>query len=452
MAKVNGVVDQAMPRAGAVCVTSAVPGTTSASNAANRLVATAYGTQTDAGPGGQPSNPSRVYFSNPGQPEVWETDGYVGDVANNIPGRGRNFIDLTPGDGERITAAVTWRELVFIFKETKFFVLWGESTGTDGNPVFQVRQVANMVGASAAHTVATARDGVYFMNRRGVYHTTGSDPTLLSDIISPLWTGNPDPYYQGLPINLDQIAVARAVWHMEQLFVAVPTGSSQANDRILVYDTQYRWWSVHDIPASALASFRRDDRGELHFGYSVGPQRVGYRSRDLTADRGQRITSRWRSGWSDYGSSQQKTLRETKVWGTGAIGISFAVDFDRPRTADIDLLFGKLGPWPTASWVYRDLTARGGTYAELAPKYTNYATLKSDDPIAGGGTDFQTWNEWLAQFDYRWPVTQVGNLLVRRAVRGTLFSTQFQNTTLASSWSVHRVARHLREVREPSIR
>src|SRR5262245_19164836 len=113
LAKVNGATGQAMPKAGAVCVTASVPGSTSGTNASNRLIATAYGTQPSAGPGGTQSTPSRVHFSNAGQPEEWEESGAAGP-----PQLGRNYIDLTPGDGEYIVAAVTWRELVFIFKQT----------------------------------------------------------------------------------------------------------------------------------------------------------------------------------------------------------------------------------------------------------------------------------------------------------------------------------------------
>ncbi|HEY3186344.1 MAG TPA: hypothetical protein VGJ70_02640, partial [Solirubrobacteraceae bacterium] len=154
LATVDGVANVAMPRAGAICVTASTPGSTSGTNASNRLVATAYGTQLNAGPGGTVSTPSRVHFSNPGQPELWETDGFVGP-----PGRGRNFVDLTPGDGERIMAAVSWRELVFIFKETKFFVLWGEGTAADGTPTFQIREVVNAVGLASPQAVSVGRDG-----------------------------------------------------------------------------------------------------------------------------------------------------------------------------------------------------------------------------------------------------------------------------------------------------
>jgi hypothetical protein len=107
-------------------------------------------------------------------------------------------------------AAVTWRELTFIFKETKFFVLWGEGTGADGTPTFQVREVVNAIGLVSPLAVAVGRDGVYFFNRRGVYRTSGGDPVLLSDIVSPMWTQDPDVYFRSAPINLERLDLVRA--------------------------------------------------------------------------------------------------------------------------------------------------------------------------------------------------------------------------------------------------
>jgi hypothetical protein len=404
-ATVNGVVAQPMPKPGAIAVTATVGGSTSGTNAANRLVATAFGTQTAAGPDGTDTNPSRVYFSNPGLPETWETDG--------SSGRGRNFRDLTPGDGEQIMAAVTWRELVFIFKETKFFVLWGESTASDGTPIFNFREIVSNVGLAAKHAVAVGRDGVYFMARNGIYRTTGDDPTLLSDKIGPLWTGDLDVFYQGDAINHPQIALTRMVWHDEQLFVAVPTGTSTYNNRLLVYDTQHQWWSIWDIPASALAVFRRSDRDEIAFGYATGLNRIGRHHTNLVDDRGTTITSRWRSGWSDYNLPVQKTIRETKAWGSGAVTVGFSTDYNVGITSSANALFSFSGTWPTSG----------------------------------------TWGAWVASLDDVWPGEgTVTNKLLRRAIRGTTFSTQFANHPTSPIWAMHRVARNLRETRTPSVR
>jgi hypothetical protein len=410
-ATVNGAAGQAMPRAGALAVTAVHAGAASGTNASNRLVATAFGAQTNAGPGGAATTPSRVYVSNAGQPEVWETDGAAGP-----PVRGRNFFDLTPGDGEQIMAAVTWRELVVVFKETKFFILWGEGTNIDATPSFQIREVVNNVGCAGRLLAAAGRDGVYFLNRRGVYRTTGNDPTLLSDIIDPLWTGDPEVYYGGDPINLAEIARSRLIWHEEQLYVAVPTGSRAYNDRLLVYSLGGKWWTVHDIAASALAAFRRVNQEELHHGYATGPQRVGRHNPGSPNDRDQPITARWRSGWSDYNNPSQKTFRENKVWGSGAARVSFSIDFNRTLHANVDTLFGQDSEWP----------------------------------LDGSGV---TWDEWLALNSGRWPgAGQVAVASVRTAVQGTVFSTQFSSSPQASSWSVHRITRHLREVRGPSVR
>jgi hypothetical protein len=41
--------------------------------------------------------------------------------------------------------------------------------------------------------------------------------------------------------------------------------------------------------------------------------------------------------------------------------------------------------------------------------------------------------------------------MVRQAVQGTTFSTQFSNNAASKTWAVHRVARHLRETRGTSV-
>jgi hypothetical protein len=202
---------------------------------------------------------------------------------------------------------------------------------------------------------------------------------------------------------------------MERFYLAVPTGVSTRNDRVLLYDVQHNWWTLHDLPVAAMINFRSGSRGELHFGYSAGPNRVGHRVLGSVTDRGQPISSRWRSGWTDYGSSQQQTLREMKLWGSGAIDVAFSVDFNRTLLSPVATPLGFSIDWP----------------------------------VTGAGT----WNDWLALNNGLWPgAGQISDALVRRAVRGTVFSTQFSNNSASSTWSVHRVTRHLREVREPSVR
>lgn len=396
-ATVNGTAASAMPKAGSVCITANT----------NRMLATAYGTGTTNGPGGTTSNPSRAHWSNAGAPETWETDG--------ASGRAANFVDFTPGDGEQIMGSVTWRELTFIFKESKFFVVYGESVSSTGTPVFNYRTVSAGVGLAAKQAVCIARDGVYFMDHGGVYVTTGGDPKLLSDKVSPIWGGSPDVYFQSDPLNMTQIALCRLAWDdvTDQIYLAFPSGTATANDRVLKYDTEFGWWTLYDLPASALIAFRRAEQPEMHFGYSSGGKIVGRLNAGATVDPSNAvITSRWRSGWGDYNSPVIKTVRESKLWGSGAATVSFSKDFEVAPAATDDAIFGGSSTWPTTG----------------------------------------TWADWIALNNGVWPGGgQVNAVLIRKAVRGTVFSTQFADNAASASWSVHRVARHLREQRVPSV-
>src|SRR5687768_10053534 len=76
------------PKAGALAVMAV--------DAGNRLVAGRFdGTAGGPTAGAGTSSPSHVYFSDAGDPQTWGTN---------------NYVQLTPGDGEKVQAVVAWRE------------------------------------------------------------------------------------------------------------------------------------------------------------------------------------------------------------------------------------------------------------------------------------------------------------------------------------------------------
>jgi len=394
-ATVDGVAGRAMPKAGAVCLMPTD----------NRLVATGFATTT-GGPNGTTSSPSHVYFSTKGLPETWETDG--------LAGRGQNFVQLTPGDGEKIMAAVAWRELVFVFKETKFFVFYGNGVASDGTPIFNYRVVDNGQGCASARAIAVARDGVYFMSRRGVYRTTGGEPQLVSALIDPIWLGGASSYFESGVLNHAEIADCAMTWHDERVYLAYPSGTATVPDRVLVYDTQLQWWSLFDFDASCLAPFRATDQASLMFGYSSGTNDIGRHTALATSDAGAAITSRWRSGWADFGSTIVKTIRETQLAGTGQMTMDVSHDY-QDSGQDVAIVFTVPLLWGDGS---------------------------PGDWLWGDGSDG----------DALWgPSAQVTPRMGRKAVQGTTFSTRFSNSTLDRSWSVNRLAHHLREQRITSV-
>lgn len=239
-----------------------------------------------------------------------------------------DWVDLTPGDGEQIMGMVSWRDYLFVFKESRFFVFYTTSTDSTGEPVFEYRTVDTGVGMCSSRAVCAGTDGVYFLDQSGVYRTTGGEPELISGALDPLFYGNTSDFYLSGALNHGALSAPAMCWHQERLYVAVPLEGASVNSHVLVWDRQFKWWSLWDIPGAALATFKVSGQPELVFAASSGDFAIGRHSRAYTNDAGAPIVSRWTSGWFDYKLGDQvKSLRQAEVWGKGTVIVGYGKDF-----------------------------------------------------------------------------------------------------------------------------
>ena len=216
------------------------------------------------------NNPSTVRFSMEGDPLTWTATHYE---------------DLTPGDGEEIMGLATWRDLVVVFKQTKFFVFFGQSVDDDGEPEFNKRAVQAGVGLASPNALAVAEQGIYFLDRSGIYFTDGRQPSRVSDIVEPIFHGGSSVYYQGGELNDASITDVTMTYHDERLWLSFPASTSADNNRQLVFDPHEKWWSLTDFPAGPMTNFRPGFVEELVFGYSSGGKYIGrYVDGQYTAD------------------------------------------------------------------------------------------------------------------------------------------------------------------------
>lgn len=266
---------------------------------------------------------SRVQFSDAGDPETWPVN---------------NWVDLHPNDGEKIGAVVAWREMVFAFKGSKFFVFYGNSTDPTGNPVFNYRPVegvglGNLGSSSPRMSMAVAgRDGVYFASDTGVYVTTGGPAQKVSEPLDPLFQGSPGVLTGLLGINH---AISASITPSsigivnETLYVSVALGSGSTPSHVLVRD-RYGNWSVFNIPVAAMVAFEKTAGvPELVFSLSTGSRHLMRHHPAASTDNGVAITSKYRSGLSDLGSpAAEKTVRETELVGTGSVSFGWGREFE----------------------------------------------------------------------------------------------------------------------------
>lgn len=370
-ATVDGVAAKTMPKAASLCVFAAW----------NRLVCGAFSTTT-GGPGGaaSSSSPSHVYFSEEGNPEAFESTAYI---------------QFTPGDGEKVLAVIAWREFVFVFKETKFFVITDQARDSENKPEFVFQTIDTGVGLASSRAVCVHQSGVYFMSRDGVFRTTGQEPEQVSNLVEPIWSGDTSLFYKGGVLAFGSVTNCAMETSEEKIYLSFPT--SEANNRNLVYSPEYKWWALSNIPASCFATFRVENTNELVFGYSAGGKYVGRHKSSYTNDDGAAIKERWRSGWFDLGSADIKKIRASKVWGTGNV------------TMEID----------------KDFSENSGKAEELNLSGNSGATIGGLGTIGGEGY-----------------IGDVSTGLVgkerRIAQRGTTMSVLFTNETLDQPFEIHR--------------
>jgi hypothetical protein len=336
-------------------------------------------------------NPSTVRFSDPGVPNTWQAN---------------NFVDLTPGDGEQIQAMVSWFSYLFVFKESKFFVLNGTGGSTAGTPVWQFRGVDNKAGLVSPRAIAVGRDGVYFLTRTGVYKTTGSNPELVSPLLDPLFYGVTPDFYTGGVLNQTQITQAAMTFHREQIYLAFPSGASTTNNRLLVLDPRFGWWTLYDIPAAAMTPFTVTSQPDLIFAYAAGTNDLGRHGIGQVTDAGATINAYWKSGWWDMGIQSRKTVRESLLWGRGKLRMGIRSNFGAvANTQNID--FGAADTWGDG---------------------TNAADKWSD------GTNPN--DKWAA-------AAALAPRYNRMAARGGVFSMQISNYD-ATAWALYRMTHSLR--------
>jgi hypothetical protein len=174
----------------------------------------------------------------------------------------------------------------------------------------------------------------------------------------------------------------------EKIYLSFPT--SEANNRQLVYSPDYKWWSILNLPASCLATFRVENETEMVFGYSSGEKMIGRHKTSYTNDDGVAIKERWRSGWFDVGSADIKKVRAAKVWGTGKVTVEIDKDFSENtgKAEEMDLsgstgsVVGGVGTVGGEGYVGDVSSGLVGKERRIAQRGTVFSVLLSNETLS----------------------------------------------------------------------
>lgn len=313
-AVVDGVAGKAMPKGHFVA---------NWQDGANRLVVA--NTTLEGGPAGAAGSPAHVFFSEPGQPENFESTAYV---------------QLNPGDGEQIVGMCAWGRNIFVFKETYCFVFYGISSDEEGKPVFNFSTVDLGTRAIAqagvgSPNVVPGREGVYFLAEDGVWVTTGGAPILVTDALS-LSAHRREPRAELGGMAFPSWSHARGVAYLDGcVYVGIGEEGGEGEitqKRMFKIDLatgRVTYWKTELLCFTTWAStFAGTPR--LFFSGAGAHKGIYYFTPETNEDPVAGIEPWYLSGAYDIGSPDEKTLTQMRLWGTGTVKVAVGEDYKAP--------------------------------------------------------------------------------------------------------------------------
>lgn len=364
----------------------------------NRLVAANFGSA---------SNNSRVQFSDPNAPETWTS---------------ANFVDLLPGDGEEIVGMANFRSFLIVFKHSKFFVFFGNTTDATGGTVFNYRTIETGLTippqvAYSGRPVVAGDEGVYFLAKDGVYLTDGGYPRKVSAALDPLFVGADDAGYFSATSQIGSglLNDLGLYYAGGLLFITL------ASHRMFVYNPKVDAWMYWELSSPGTPTITGVTGVQLPGATREVPHFVH---------------------WRTTGGNNENVISYLNWASTADQGHTTAVGFPAYyQTNYMDL--GDAGN----EKVVREIEVEG--YMVSKPVGLHVSNARGSD--SNGDFINVTTTPWLAGAT-TWPAYKVGQGRARWAHRGRDFSLKMGLAGTSGEWALHRAMLHLKDQRPAGVK
>lgn len=176
---------------------------------------------------------NRLWFSEPFEPEYWPAI---------------SFIDIEPGDGDRIMGGCSNFDRLVICKRRKTYVLAFSDTPAE---VFCPARVSSDIGCVGPRTFAQVESGTVWLAERGIalYDGRGVQHIEASDYINEIFTDPDNPRYVRKDIN-GRVIDAVGVFYpkRQQYLLLLPTvQTNRGCDLLLVWDIKCNAITLHEF-------------------------------------------------------------------------------------------------------------------------------------------------------------------------------------------------------------
>lgn len=239
---------------------------------------------------GDPTNPSRLYFSDPNAAS-----------AGTFPIN--NFIDINSNDGQVITGLEVLLDALIVFKGESIWMVLGEPVGS-GNVTLvgnlSLRKANSEVGCVAFRTIAKVESILFFMHQSGLYVFQNNQAKRISD--------NVNTTFRNMNPNFQYLSWGHYSKVEKKYLLGYPSSIAVTPDSTLVYDTitrQFVPWD--DTPGGCAVTFQFNKTDAM-----------------LVGDPVKGIIYQWFNGFADIagdngiatGGSTTTIVDSSKAWST----------------------------------------------------------------------------------------------------------------------------------------
>jgi len=159
---------------------------------------------------------------------------YASDILDPAVWDASNSIVVNGDDGDQITAIVPYyKNRIIVFKKRRVFQVDIPSAATTAAD-WVVSIISNNTGCVAAGTAVQVSSDILFLSDNGIRSLVRSASDDFSSVSVPISEIVKDVIQT---INTDSIRISTAIYYDNRYFLAVPTGSNNTNDTLIVYNT-----------------------------------------------------------------------------------------------------------------------------------------------------------------------------------------------------------------------
>jgi len=255
---------------------------------------------------GVDTQPHRVYFSRLSDESIF-TNATTHTTLNNateVPGatvfnapNDAQFIDVNPGDGDKVTGLGVFSNILIIFKERSIYQFSIADNGTLAIP--DLLPITKAAGCVSHKSIVPVENDLYFLSREGV-RVIGNEANYFNAIRTNILSRPIQPTIDAMKAS--SFEQANGVYYDNEYILTIPD-SAGIIDTTIVYNREFKAWSIWDnINSDTFTVFKdANSNYNLLFLPTNGTQ-VYYFTPGIYSDDGAAINSYILSKVFDFGN------------------------------------------------------------------------------------------------------------------------------------------------------